>query len=357
MNKKTLLTLAQIILTAGILAWLFRDGETDRKILAALSHANVAWLAAAFACFGVVEVAGITRWQILLRVQGIHIGWWRLAALFLIGVLFNPFLPGGTGGDVAKIFYLLKETPDRKPAAMLAVLMDRLMGLFGLIVIAGTVIALRYQWLTQTSATSTLLFTLLAIFAGSLGFIVISFAVTGFGLVHKLPAKMPMRDTLVDLSVAYTQYAKAWKASLVSLLLCVPVQLAMFTLSYCVGRAFAESASRGSLMDYWGIMPIVNTIAAIPVSIGGTGVREGLFVQLLGDLCGVAKEAALTISLTTYAVLIAWSLVGGIVYLIYRPSEHARVTDMEGAVEAVEHEIAETEEGREKRPEPGPSIS
>ncbi|XHR28122.1 MAG: lysylphosphatidylglycerol synthase transmembrane domain-containing protein [Chthoniobacteraceae bacterium] len=347
MNKKTLLTLLQIAITAGILAWLFRDGETDRKILQALSHADLGWLATAFGCFAVVEVAGITRWQILLRVQGIHIGWWRLAALFLIGVLFNPFLPGGTGGDVAKIFYLLKETPERKPAAMLAVLMDRLIGLFGVIVIAGLVIALRYQWLTQTSATATLLYTLLAIFAGSLGFIVVSFAVTGLGLVHKLPSKMPMRNVLVDLSVAYAQYARAWKASLLGLLLCVPVQLSAFTLSYCVGRAFTESASRGTLMDYWGIMPIVGTIAAIPVSIGGTGVREGLFVQLLGDLCGIARESALTISLTNYAVLIAWSLVGGVVYLLYRPSGHARVADMNQEVSEVEHEIAETEEAAE----------
>ncbi len=347
MNKKILLTLLQIAVTVGILAWLFRDGEKDRQILAALAHANFAWLAAAFGCFAVVEVAGITRWQLLLKVQGIHIGWWRLGALFLIGVLFNPFLPGGTGGDVAKIFYLMKETPGRKAAAMLAVLMDRLMGLFGVILIGGVIFALRYQWLTQTPVATGLLYSLLVLFAGSLGFIVVSFAVTGFGLAHKLPAKMPMRDVLVDLAQAYNQYGRAWGVSLVSLLLCVPVQFGMFTLSYCVGQAFAESAPLASLMDYFGIMPIVNTIAAIPISIGGTGIREGLFVKLLGGLCNIPEAMALTISLTTYAVLIAWSLVGGVVYLFYRPTKqtagHARMADMNEEVAAVEHEIAEGE--------------
>ncbi|MEI8235322.1 MAG: lysylphosphatidylglycerol synthase domain-containing protein [Verrucomicrobiota bacterium] len=349
MKKKTLLTLVQIAFTFGILAWLFKDPAKDRQMLAALSHANLWWIAAAFAVFGIVELAAVIRWQVLLRVQGIRIGWGRLTALFLIGILFNPFMPGGTGGDVAKIFYLLKETPGRKPAAMLAVLMDRLVGIFGLILIAGTVIVFRYRWLTQTPVAAGLLYTLLAIFGGSLGFIVVSFAITRLGLVHKLPPKLPMRDMLVDLAAAYGQYGRAWGASLLALVLCVPVQLGSFTLSYCVGRAFTESAALGSLLDYWGIMPIVNTIAAVPVSIGGTGIREGLFIKLLGGLCHIAEAPALTISLTSYAVLILWSLVGGVVYLFYRPSEHARLAAMNREVAALEHEIAESKEAAEER--------
>jgi uncharacterized membrane protein YbhN (UPF0104 family) len=344
MNKKTILTIFQITLTVGILAFLFRDAEKNRQMLAALSHATLGWIAAAIVVFGIVELSAIIRWQILLRVQGIRIGWGRLASLFMIGILFNPFMPGGTGGDVAKIFYLLKETPDKKPAALLAVLMDRLMGLFGLIVIAGTVIALRYQWLTQTPITATLLYTLLAIFGGSAGFILVSFAVTGFGLVHKLPARMPLRDQLVDLSIAYNQYGRAWGSSLVALLLCIPVHLGSFTLFYCVGKAFAESAHRASLLDFWGIMPIVNTITAVPISIGGTGIREGLFIKLLGGLCQIPEATAVTISLTGYAVLIFWSLIGGVIYLFYRPTEHARLGEMNREVNRLEHEIAEEAE-------------
>lgn len=329
MNKKTLLTLLQVTVTAGLLAFLFRDAEKNRQMLDALAHARFGWIAAAIGCFGIVEIAAIIRWQVLLRVQGIRIGWGRLSALFMIGILFNPFMPGGTGGDVAKIFYLLKETRDKKPAALLAVLMDRMLGLFGLILIAGVVIALRYRWLTQTPVAATLLYTLLALFAGAIGFIAVSFAVTGFGLVHKLPERMPLREKLVDLALAYNQYGRAWRASLLGLLLCLPVHLGSFTLFYCVGRAFSESAERASLLDFWGIMPIVNTITSVPISIGGTGIREGLFINLLGGLCGVSEATAVTISLTGYAVLIFWSLVGGVIYLFYRPSEHARPGEMQ----------------------------
>ena len=347
MNKKTFVTLLQIAVTVGLLAWLFRDGKQNREMLTALSHANLLWIAGAFGVYGIVVLSAVTRWKVLLGVQGIHIAWTRLASLFMIGLLFNPFLPGGTGGDVAKIFYLLKETPDKKPAALLAVLMDRLTGLFGLILIAGTVVALRYHWFIQTASTAHWLMVIGVIFGGSLAFIVGSFAVAKMGLVHKLPQRMPLRDKLVDLSVAYNQYGRAWRSTLLALALCVPVHLFSFTLSYCVGQAFVESATRGSLMDYWGIMPIVGTIAALPISIGGTGMREIVFIDLLGGLCGITPSMAKLISLTGYFVLILWSLAGAITYLFYRPTEHAPLREMDQEVTQLEHEIAQDEEAAE----------
>lgn len=347
MNKKTVLTMLQVAVTIGLLAWLFRDGKQNREMLTALSHAKLHWIAAAFAVYGLTIISAVTRWKILLGVQGIRIAWTRLLSLFWIGLLFNPFLPGGTGGDVAKIFYLLKETPEKKPAALLAVLMDRLTGLFGLILIAGAIVACRYAWLTQTAKATHWLLVIAVIFGGSLAFIVISFAVTSLGLVHKLPQRMPLRDKLVDLSVAYNQYGRAWRSTLLALALCLPVHFCSFALFYCVGQAFVESASRGSLLDYSSIMPIVGTIAALPISIGGTGMRELVFMDLLGGLCGIAPAVAKLISLTGYFVLIIWSLVGAITYLFYRPTEHARLSEMDEEVAQLEHDIAEGEEAAE----------
>ena len=94
-----------------------------------LRSANGTWLFLGFLAYGGVELVAGWRWKILLRVQGIQLGWLRLFALLLIGVLFNFIVPGGTGGDLVKIFYLLKETPGKRTAALLSVLVDRLIGL------------------------------------------------------------------------------------------------------------------------------------------------------------------------------------------------------------------------------------
>ena len=100
-----------------------------------------------------MEFAAGVRWHILLKVQRIHLSFPRVTGLFLIGMFYNQFLPGGTGGDIMKSYLLLKETPDKATGALLAVVFDRLVGLVALITITGTLISLRFGWLTQIPET------------------------------------------------------------------------------------------------------------------------------------------------------------------------------------------------------------
>ncbi len=85
-------------------------------------------------------------------------------ALFIIGMFYNQFLPGGTGGDIVKTYLLWKETPGKKPGGLLAVLFDRMIGLIALIIITGILIFLRYDWLTSTKETAPYVWLVLAIF-------------------------------------------------------------------------------------------------------------------------------------------------------------------------------------------------
>src|SRR5947209_17904707 len=134
----------------------------------ALHMANYWWVAGGVLAYLTVEVSAALRWQILLRVQKIYLSAPRVTGLFLIGMFYNQFLPGGTGGDIIKTYLLLKETPGKGPGALLAVLFDRVVGLVALISITGTLIALRYHWLSQTPETSRLLWILLIVLGSSI---------------------------------------------------------------------------------------------------------------------------------------------------------------------------------------------
>src|SRR5437016_13761248 len=127
----------------------------------------------------VVEVAAALRWQILLKVQGIRLSFPRLSGLFLIGMFYNQFLPGGTGGAIMKSYLLLKET-DKKAGALLAVVFDRLIGLVGLVIITATLVTLRFHWLSQTAETRRLLWILLFLLSSSIAFLLSSFVISGF---------------------------------------------------------------------------------------------------------------------------------------------------------------------------------
>src|SRR5437016_9679417 len=138
-----------------------------------------------------VEIAAAFRWHVLLKVQKIRLSFPRVAGLFLIGMFYNQFLPGGTGGDIIKSYLLLKETSDKKAGALLAVVFDRLIGLVALVAITVTLVSLRFDILSQSPETRRLLWILLFLLSSSITALLTSFIISGFNIFHWLPDKFP----------------------------------------------------------------------------------------------------------------------------------------------------------------------
>lgn len=342
--KKTVLTLLQASVTLVILFFVFRDPKTRADLAKDLRNADPLWLFAGFALYGLVEIVCGVRWYLLLRVQGIRLGWIRMAMLMLIGVFFNYLIPGGAGGDVVKIFYLLKETPGKSSAAVLSVLVDRLIGLMGLVVMSGVLILTRWTWITSTPETSKAVWATLIILGSAVSGVMFTIIVGKYGLIHKLPAKMPGRDRLAEIALAYNLYGREWRSTLAALFLSLVAHVSYFAVFYCPGLSFHASATKiPTFLEFCTVMPVVNTIASMPISIGGVGVREGLFQVFLSQLCGVTNDVAVGMSSTGYALTLAWGLVGAAIYFFYRPSEHARMSEMNREVASLEHHVAEEE--------------
>jgi len=360
--KKKVLTTLQVLVTLGILAYIFRDPtqRAEMKIAFGKALSHPGWIFIGILFYGLVELCAAVRLQLLLLVQGIRIGFSRLMALVMIGILFNQFMPGGVGGDVVKIFYLLKETPGKRSQALLAVLMDRLIGMLSIMSIAAILIWLRFDWLmkgappinhdlflhptlmwawikTAPGATK-FVYLAIVIFASSFLAMLTSFMITGFKLAHKIPSHFPFHDKLIELSVAYHLYARAWKASLITFLISTGVHFGSFAVFFAAAMALE---SRVHLLDLFAVMPVINTVASLPISVGGAGVREGLFQTFLNTLCNVPKSLATDISILGAAIILFWGLLGGIVYLFYRPSEHTRLSTIQHEVATLEHKIAE----------------
>lgn len=341
--KKILVALLQIAVTLAVLYWVFHDQHKRAQMVVALRTADYRWIAAALVTYLVVEASAAVRWWILLKVQQIHLSMSRVSGLFLIGMFYNQFLPGGTGGDIIKSYFLLKETPGKATGALLAVVFDRLVGLVALISITGTLIALRYNWLTQLPETQLLVRALLLILGSAVLMLVTSFVVSGFHLAHKLPARFPGREKLIELSAAYHLYARHWRATLVAFGASIVAHLCTFATFLCV--AFAFRASVG-VIDFFAVMPIERTISSLPISFAGVGLREKIFQVMLHGLCGVPEAVAVLIGSMSFLVMLACSAPGGMVYFFYRPSGragHVKLSEMRKEVATREHEITESE--------------
>jgi glycosyltransferase 2 family protein len=342
--KKIALTLVQLTVTIAVLYWVFHDPEKRARMGEALRAAEYRWIVAAVFAYLLVEVVAVLRWHVLLKVQDIHLSVPRVTGLFMIGMFFNQFLPGGTGGDIVKSYLLVKETPGKITGALLAVLFDRIVGLVALVCITGTLIAWRYDFLSGTPETRALLWTLLAVLGTSIVGLVTTFVVSGFNLVDKLPQKFPARERLREISIAYHLYARHWGATLVAFACSIAAHLLTFTTFLCVAFAFRAGVSA---LDFFAIMPVERTISSLPISFAGVGVREKILQVMLGGLLGVPAAVAVLIGSMSFLVMLACAAPGGIVYLLYRPSRGGAATSlsaMEEEVATLEHGIAQEQQ-------------
>jgi len=135
---------------------------------------------------------------------------------------------------------------------------------------------------------------------------------------------------------------------LVLALLCsFALQFGFIANCYLAARAFGINLSFASFIF---IVPIVATIAMLPISIGGTGIRENSLVFLMVAL-GASSDKSTVTSLLLFAMIVTVGIIGAFVY-IFRPfilrqpkglkavlGKEIEIVTEEGLIEAAEEEI------------------
>ncbi len=340
--KKTLITLLQILITCALLWWIFHDPAKRHQMLEALGKADPLWLIPGFFCFGLVLVCSAFRWQLLMRVQGIHLAWFRVWQLVMIGMFYNLFLPGGTGGDLIKVFYAIKEAPKSKSAVLLSIVVDRITGLFALIIVSLGVFFVFKNTLMASPLVRAFSLAVGIIFGCVAALILMAIVIDRFHLANRLPKKMPGHTFVLETARDFSVYARDWKVIVASTLISLPLNLFIFGTAIFAAFSFQGNPGAAAMAS---VIPIVNTISSLPISLSGVGVREKLFATMLHSLYGTPESLAVLISITGFALVVIWGLLGGIVNLFYRTGDaaHTSLTEMEHQVEEIEDQI-ESEE-------------
>src|SRR3989338_4883338 len=72
------------------------------------------------------------RMSRIFSIQGVHVPFRRSYYLWVISLFFNLFLPSAVGGDIAKAYYIARDS-GKKVTAVTGVLLDRFFGLMATI--------------------------------------------------------------------------------------------------------------------------------------------------------------------------------------------------------------------------------
>ena len=299
-------TLLRVLLTAGILAYLFSQIDPV-DTLQALLGIDLPFLFAVLLLVAIDRTVMVARWLVLLRASHTAVSLKSAAWIYLVSSFVGSFLPAGVGGDAARAYTLARRT-DQGGEAVASVAVDRMSGMVSIVVLG---IAGLLLWSERLGDDIRQIGLWLAAIVSA----VVLLAVRADTLLRLLvPARY--RDTgplarVVHLADAMARYRARPLALAVVLTLSFTVQLLRILQAYLLGLGLGMTVSLGYYLVF---MPIGLLMLLLPVSISGFGLPQGVIVWLLRPI-GVPDSQSLALSTLIVLTGLAGNIPGAWLYV------------------------------------------
>jgi uncharacterized membrane protein YbhN (UPF0104 family) len=275
--KNQLKTALKILLTGGALYLVFQKIDTD-NLLQLSKTLSWGWLIPALALFVGSKVATAIRLNAYFANIHISLSFWENWRLYLIGMFYNLFLPGGIGGDGYKVYLLNNQFKTPVKELLKASLLDRLGGLIAILgLLFGILLLIDIPLPFGDPTVDKAL-----LVVGLLG------VVPGFWLLQKF---------------LFSNFLPSfWQGIFWSLV----GQLAQMAAVVCLLLALGV---QDKFLAYQAVFLLSSIVAVLPLTIGGVGARE-LVVVYAHSYAGIQETEAVAFSLLFFLISAAVSLSG-----------------------------------------------
>ena len=278
--KNQLKTVLKLLLTGLAFYLVFRKIDTV-QLWQITKTIQWFWLIPAVLLFVLSKVFTALRLNLYFRNIGLEISEKLNFRLYLVGMFYNLFLPGGIGGDGYKIYLLNKQYKTSVKSLVQSALLDRLGGLvsivfllFGFFLMVDVKVDFLENELWNGFMVSGLILTIPA-----------------FWLVQKFFFK--------DFLLSFWP-ANAWSMA---------GQLAQLICAWFILQSLGVTEN---ILAYQLVFLLSSIVAVLPLTIGGVGARELVFVYA-HTYAGIDEAAAVAFSLIFFLISAAVSLVGTLI--------------------------------------------
>jgi uncharacterized protein (TIRG00374 family) len=274
--------------------------------------ASATWLVAALGLYLCMILASAWRWGLLLEAQNIQLPFRRLTSSFLVATFFNNFLPSNIGGDVIRVADTAPAAGS-KTLATTIVLIDRVIGLLGLVLVAALGASATTRLAQTASASGAML-----LWAG--------FAVAMLVAAPVLIAPQWLAQVLKPLRTIHPEWVDERLGRLTSALsrfretpaalggcFAGAILVQAILVAFYVAIAHSMRIPVG-FVELAFVVPISFVVQMLPISLNGFGVREATFGFYFRQL-GLPLESALVVSFTGAALIMLFSLSGAVAYV------------------------------------------
>ena len=282
MDRKRIKNIAQLVLKilVTLAAIYIVVSKIDlHKLWMHIQDINLIFLSLALVVFVVAKIIEALRLNNYYRSIGVDLTEWQNIRLYWLGLFYNLFLPGGISGDGYKVYWLKNKKDADLKKTIWATLINRLNGFLGiliLVVATAAMITLEYPYKSYV-----------------LVFIPVLYFLFYLGLRFFFRDFIPILPKTTAQSVVIQVFQVA-----------------------CIHLLLMGIGSYEHPVNYWFIFLASSVAFVIPVTLGGFGSREVVFV-FAADYLQVDVTAAIAMSLILYFIRALVSFAG--VYYLMNP--------------------------------------
>ena len=291
------------LLLVGLFLWRV-DGE---ELLGLLLSIRLRYYLPAFVImFLNIGLLGALRWRILVGPNS-DIGFIQFCRLTYIARAFNTVVPGNVAGDVVRGLEVSGDGFSKK-SALASVATDRLMALVGMVLAS----LLGSVWSYRILAGTGLVGYSIGVSVCVLTLTVALYAFPASRIVDKVrDGGKGFLEVPLLFFLELSEFRRKW------IRLILALSLSLFStfvtvLNYClISRALDLTIPLGAMVSF---VPLVTILSALPITVGGLGLRDGAMVVLLG-LIGVSVSASVSMTFLYFVLVAGNAVVGALLYL------------------------------------------
>ncbi|MBI2195111.1 MAG: flippase-like domain-containing protein [Planctomycetes bacterium] len=314
-TKRYLLFLLKFLLAAGLLAVLVRHGLIDLKEFGKVILGGWPWLLVGLFVF--LFNLGITawRWNLLLRAQGIRISNLLALRLTFVGQFFSTFMPGATGGDLVKAYYMWRRG-HKRAAAVTTVFLDRVIGIYCMIALSTVMVLVQWDMLWKRPESRSVVLGVPLLFLATTAAFALAFTSPLRRIITatRTGPPIPFGEAIYKIYQATDIYRHHRGTMVLTFLISLASNFTSCVGFWAYGIALGDPKMTG--VDYLLTVPLGMVVNGLPIFPMGLGQGESALHWLFEKVAGSTQGAESMVLF--HLVVLFWSAVGFFFYLSIR---------------------------------------
>jgi uncharacterized protein (TIRG00374 family) len=316
---KHLVRILKIVVPLAIIAWLLStiDPQQWEQLRDRPKHWGL--LSLAFAIELVAVCLTFVRWYLLVLALGIPFTLPDAFRLSFLAYLLNFVSAGSVGGDLFKAIFIAREHPRFKTEAVASVIVDRVVGLFALLVVASIAIFMTGSARSSAAYEAVTRGTLIATGCGAVGVVVLLISsLSKRQMAHRVAHLPFIGHPLERMMISVRVYRDRKSLMFITFVISMGIHVLASVALFLVARALFGDAP--TLAEHMLIVPLSMAAGALPLSPSGLGSLEFAMTELYKLVPATVSEnvSGILVALVFRLVTIAIAAVGVVYYLTAR---------------------------------------